>query len=280
MNTILVTGAGGFVGRHVLSRAADRSLEAVASRGDLRDADAVRTLFARVRPDAVIHLASGLKRTVVAGDEVRMAVNVLAAARGAMVLIAGSAAQYGMAQERPLAEDAPTEPLTPYGAAKCAVERAALAAPGAHVVFARAFNIVGPGQPSEAPIPSWAAQLAAGVRTLRTGDLDVVRDFIDVRDMADAFLDLVECGFVGVVNVGSGVPVKLRAVVEELVLQSGTGATVEADPALRRAQDPPYVVADTALLRRLTGFATHHTLRESLADVWAEWRPRYTASAR
>jgi nucleoside-diphosphate-sugar epimerase len=267
MRPILVTGASGFVGRHVLARAAARGVEALASAGDLRDPGVAREQLRRVRPAAVIHLAGGPG----ADGEVVMARNLLAEADGATVLIAGSAAQYGMGAPHPLAEDAPTVPLTAYGEVKCAVERAVLAEPG-RVIAARCFNIVGPGQRRDAPIPAWAGQLAAGATTLRTGNLEVVRDFLDVRDVADALLDLVASDFTGVVNVGSGVPVRLRAVVDELIARSGADVTVETDPALVRAQDPPYVVADVARLRRVTGFAPRYVLSESLADVLAEWR--------
>jgi nucleoside-diphosphate-sugar epimerase len=267
MSPILVTGASGFVGRHVLARAAARGVEALASEGDLRDPGVVQALLRRLRPGAVIHLAGG----PAADGEVLMVRNVLAEADGAPVLLAGSAAQYGMGAPHPLAEDAPTAPLTPYGAVKCAVEQAALAA-GAHAIVARTFNVVGPGQRRDAPIPAWAGQLAAGATTLRTGNLEVVRDFLDVRDVADALLDLVASDFSGVVNVGSGVPVKLRAVVDELIARSGAEVAVEQDPALFRAQDPPYVVADIARLRRVTGFAPRYALGDSLADVLNEWR--------
>jgi nucleoside-diphosphate-sugar epimerase len=284
---ILVTGAEGFVGRHVLGRAAARGVEAVASEGDLRDTDAVRALVGRVQPSAVIHLAAGPRSSRrpldTLADEIRMAGNLLVAAGEATVLIAGSAAQYGMRRAEPLREDVPTEPLSAYGAVKCAVERAVTAPPlqaDASVVFARCFNIVGPGQGLDAPIPSWAAQLADGATTLRTGNLDVVRDFLDVRDVADAFLDLVTSGFAGIVNVGSGIPVTLRAVVDELIAQSGTNAKVERDPALVRAQDPPFIVADVARLRSATGFIPGHALNDSLADVLAEWRDRSAADAR
>jgi nucleoside-diphosphate-sugar epimerase len=280
MSPTLITGATGFLGRHVISRAAERGIEVVASEGDLRDPDAVRTLMRRVRPEAVVHLAAGRRNTLVIEDEVRMACNVVAEAHGTTVLVAGSAAQYGMASDRPVTEDAATAPLTVYGEAKCAIERAVTALPGARVICARSFNILGPGQGLDAPIPSWAAQLAEGAATLRTGNVDVVRDFLDARDIADAFLDLVAAGITGAVNVGSGVPVKLRAVLDALIDQLGDAVAVEPDPALFRPQDPPYVVADVARLRSATGFAPRFSLRDSLADVLAEWRERSASGAR
>ena len=112
---ILVTGATGFVGRHVMARAAQRGLDAVPSDGDLRDAEATRALFERAHPVAVIHLASRPRAEDALRDEVAMARNVVAAAGDAVVLVAGSAAQYGMASEEPVREDTPTDPVSRYG---------------------------------------------------------------------------------------------------------------------------------------------------------------------
>jgi GDP-4-dehydro-6-deoxy-D-mannose reductase len=270
---ILVTGAGGFVGRHVVARAVERGLEPVGFEGDLREADVVRAQLQGVEPAAIVHLASRPRSAGALDDELAMARNLVGVAGDAVVLVAGSAAQYGMGAAEPLAEEAPTYPVTPYGEVKCAVERAALDA-SPHVIAARAFNIVGPGQGLDAPIASWAAQLTEGVETLRTGNLDVVRDFLDVRDAADAFLDLVGSGLTGVVNVGSGVPVTLRSVVDELIALTGRVVTVERDPALARPSDPPFVVADITRLQRATGFTPRIALRDSLAEVLLEWRER------
>jgi GDP-4-dehydro-6-deoxy-D-mannose reductase len=272
---VLVTGAGGFLGRHVVARARARKIDAVASRGDLRDPAVAQQVFSEARPSAVIHLAAGARAAADADDEVRMALNVAAAAGRATVLAAGSAAQYGMGSTEPISEESPLAPLTHYGEVKCAVERALFEhGSDARVIAARCFNVVGPGQDLDAPIPSWAAQLADGATVLRTGNLGVVRDFLDVRDVADAFLDLVTSEFAGVVNVGSGEPVTLRRVVDELIALVGQDVEVELDPALIRESDPPSVVADTTRLRMATGFAPGVSLRQSLADVWTQWRDR------
>src|SRR5919108_2230487 len=121
--TVLVTGATGFVGPHVLARAQARGLDAVATSGDLRDPEAARLSVEETRPAAVIHLASARGR---AGDDVwrwladdlLMAGNVLEAVRTfapeAPVLVPGSAAQYGLVGSGDLAETAPTVPVGAY----------------------------------------------------------------------------------------------------------------------------------------------------------------------
>jgi GDP-4-dehydro-6-deoxy-D-mannose reductase len=287
---IVVTGAGGFVGGHVVACARERGIEAIPVRGDLRDPATAERAIADARPGAVIHLAApprtgGGSRWGLLAGELQMAGNVIEAvaahAPGAPVLIPGSAGQYGLGAPEPLRETAPTEPVSAYGAIKCAVELACTSEPlrqGVRVVWTRSFNHIGPGQGLDAPVPAWARQLAtierAGSGTLRTGALDVTRDFLDVRDVARAYLDLVASDAEGIVNVGSGRAVTLSRVVELLVAGTRANVTVERDPALERAVDPPVVVADVGRLRELTGWEPRVPLERSVDDVLADWRAR------
>jgi len=202
-------------------------------------------------------------------------------APGAPVLVAGSASQYGLVGPDPVPESAPTAPLSEYGAVKCVLERAALLAPlarGVRVIWARSFNLLGPGQGLDAPVASWAQQIAKaelqGRGRVRTGDLEVVRDFLDVRDLADAYLALLDSDAQGAVNVGSGKPVRLREIVEVLVKSTNAEIKVEHDDSLRRLRDPACVVADVSRLRQLTGWQPAIGLRQSLDDVLAQWRER------
>jgi GDP-4-dehydro-6-deoxy-D-mannose reductase len=261
-----------------------------ASRGDLREPERALEAVAGASPTAVIHLAARERGATddaweVLADELRMAGNLLTAvselAPEARVLIPGSAGQYGAGGSEPLREDAPLAPLSPYGASKCVLEAACTASPlrrRVRVVWARSFNLVGPGQGLDAPIPAWAHQVAqaelAGGGAVRAGELSVVRDVLDVRDAADAYLDLLAAGAEGVVNVGSGVPVALREVMTTLLELTAVPVEVQLDESLRRAVDPPVVVADTTRLRELTGWAPRIRLRDSLRDVIEEWRAR------
>lgn len=286
--TVLVTGATGFVGAQVLARAEARGLEAVAARGDLRDPETARRLVAETSPFAVLHLASARAR---AGDDVwqalahdlLMAGNVLSAVRAfvpeAPVLVPGSAAQYGLAGPEPLPETAPTVPVGAYGSSKSVLEAACTSVAlrgGVRVIWTRSFNHVGPGQGLEAPVPSWAKQVAdqeaTGSGILKTGRLDAVRDFLDVRDVADAYLELVASPAEGVVNVCSGMGVRLREIANTLVGLSSARFSLEQDPALERAIDPPHVVGDPSRLRELTGWSASIDLERSLRDVLGEWR--------
>jgi GDP-4-dehydro-6-deoxy-D-mannose reductase len=293
--TVLVTGSTGFVGAHVLERARARDLEAVAASGDLRDPEVARGLVEEARPFAVLHLASARARRGAdvwgaLGDDLLMAGSILKAVRarpGTVVLFPGSAAQYGLGGSERLPETAPTAPVGGYGAAKSVLEAACLAPAlrgPVRIIWTRSYNHVGPGQGLDAPVPSWARQVAeaehAELATLRTGNLESIRDFLDVRDVADAYLELVASDAEGVVNVCSGRGVRLREIAESMAELSEVPLTIEPDPELERAIDPLHVVGDPTLLQELTGWAPSFGLERTLQDVLDEWRERVAQEQR
>jgi GDP-4-dehydro-6-deoxy-D-mannose reductase len=290
VSDLLVTGARGFVGRHLLARAAARGLPARPVAGDLRDPAVADAALANAdAPRAVLHLAgtSHARRRedpwTALTDDLAMAGHLVAAiarhAPDAVLIVAGSAAQYGRGLDRPLREDDPTAPLTAYGTGKDLLERAVLAGPLAgtvRVIAARAFNHCGPGQGLDAPAAQWARQLAQARRdgggTLRTGDLSVQRDFTDVRDVADAYLALATEApdLAGPVNICSGQAVPLMRIVELLVAAAGVDVAVERDPALGRPDDPPFVVGDPGRVHQATGWSPRIPLADSLRDQLTE----------
>jgi GDP-4-dehydro-6-deoxy-D-mannose reductase len=293
---LLVTGAGGFVGRWLTERAALAGLTVRTSNGDLRDPAVAQRVVRDAAPSAVIHAAAAAGRRDERGmwqclaDDIAMAGSLLRAiadhAPRAAVLIPGSAAQYGMGMDRPLREDDPTKPVSGYGAVKCVLEQAVLAEPlraGVRVIWARSFNHVGPRQGLDAPLPQWARQIAAAERTqggtLRTGRLDVVRDFLDVRDVSDAYIALVRTPEAdGVINICSGEATPLRAVVDMLLAEARTQISLAHDPTLERRQDPREVVGDPSRLHELTGWSPSFSLADSIRDLLAEWRALLSTS--
>jgi GDP-4-dehydro-6-deoxy-D-mannose reductase len=286
---LLITGVRGFVGRHVAALAREQGMAVVEAEGDLRDAGHVHALVAELRPAAVVHLASTWGRYP--GDPWRAAIDdvtmtgaiVRAVARSAAdapVLAAGSAAQYGMGTDRALREDDPLSAVSGYGAAKNALEQLVLAPPlagAARVIWARSFNHIGPGQGPSAPVADWAAQVVAAERagggTVRAGRLDVVRDVLDVRDVAAAYLALVLAPAAsGPVNVCSGRPLALARLMDELCAAARVALDVEQAPELIRATDPPFVVGDPGRLAELTGWRPAISLAQSIRDVLDERR--------
>ncbi len=282
----VVTGAGGFVGRWLTAHLAASGDDVVAlghADLDVTDPGAVEARMAELRPDAVYHLAAVAAASDARRDPVRaFEVNVLGTigllealrrvAPGCTVLVPGSAQAYGDVEpaELPLHEDRPLRPRDAYAATKAAQEHAALAfgdSSGLRVVVARAFNHTGPGQPPAFVVPSLAAQILAG-GPARVGNLDVARDFTDVRDVVRAYRLLVLRGTPGAVyNVCSGQAVSLRMILSMLGEITGTAADPIVDPARVRTGEPLELRGSHERLTAATGWQPSIELRETLADI-------------
>jgi GDP-4-dehydro-6-deoxy-D-mannose reductase len=197
----------------------------------------------------------------------------------ARVLLVSSAEVYGAVPEaeQPLSETRPLGPVSPYASSKAAAEMAALQAGAGgqlSVVIARSFNHTGPGQDVRFALPGFARQLRevrAGRRdaVLRVGNLDVWRDFLDVRDVAGAYLRLAEQGMNRLAyNVCSGEALRLGTLVERLVELSGTGARVEVDAERLRPVEIPLLRGDSTRLRAL-GWKPRISMDQTLRDLLA-----------
>jgi GDP-4-dehydro-6-deoxy-D-mannose reductase len=313
MRSVLVTGANGFVGPHLARAlvvrgavvhglglggpAAEPRLASWAE-VDLADAGGLTGAIAACAPGAIIHLAGqssagrsfqdpeGTFRANVTGtwhllDAVR------AAAPRARVIVVSTSEVYGpCAPGTRMAEDAPFRPVSPYGLSKAAVDQLAAAYGAAHgldVVRARPFGHAGPGQTPQFVIPAWAQQLAAieagrAEPVLRVGNLDVVRDLSDVRDIVEGYCALVERGTSGgVYNLCRGEGVLLADVVNRMAAMASVPVRVEVDPARLRPADLPYLVGDPSRTERECGWRAGRPLAGTLADVLEEWRLREAA---
>jgi GDP-4-dehydro-6-deoxy-D-mannose reductase len=279
---ILITGAQGFVGRHLLALLGARALPLEA---DVTDAKAVAGELAAGAPRAVVHLAAlssiGSSWEDV-GETWRVntvgTVNVLEAARTqapeCRVLVASTGEVYGRAQRVPTTEDERLEPLSPYAASKAAAEVACDQArrTGLDVVVARAFQHEGPGRDERFAVGSWAAQIAraeeAGGGTVRVGDLSAKRDIVDVRDVCRAYELLLDPSVPGgTYNVAGGRAVEMREVLELLVGVAEAPIEVESDPARARPSDLPLVCGDASRLRGATSWEPMIPLEQTLADT-------------
>lgn len=296
-----VTGASGFVGRHLVAHLRDCGDEVVPtdrSDGgpDLLDADGFATLFAEVRPDVVYHLAgqadvaaSWLSPIETMRVNVEGTHNILEVARTfgiAKVLTVSSADIYGVVapEELPIVESAPLRPVSPYAASKAAADLVALQAHlghGQNVVRARAFNHLGPGQSKSFVGAGFAARIAACERSgddeLQTGDLTPRRDFTDVRDVVRAYRLLATEGRPGVAyNICSGTSVSIGELAGLLLGLTDARMHLVEDPDLLRPVELPELRGDASLLRRHTGWVPSISLDETLSDVLEDWRLRLT----
>ena len=258
---------------------------------DVTDGVGVQRAFESVRPDVVYHLAayahvgdSWSEPDLVARVNVEGTVNVLDAARhveASRVLVVGSAAEYaGVAAARPITEDAPIDPVTPYGASKAAAAafaRQAFLGSGLATVRTRAFNHAGPGQAPTFLVPALAQRIARaeaeGRDEIAVGSLEPVREVNDVRDIVRAYRLLVERGTPGdVYNVCSGHGYSVREIVERLLAMATRPLRIAVDPALVRPVDVPSFVGDPTKLRTATGYAPQYSLDDTLAAALDEAR--------
>ena len=295
----LVTGAGGFVGVHLvrhLERQGDEvvELERRVDGIDIADADALTEAVVAAKPEAVYHLAGAAdvggswtepRETFLANALGTL--NVLEASRQAgaeRVLAVTSADVYGRVtvDELPLGEDRPLRPVSPYAASKVAADALAQQAWLGHrlpVIRVRAFNHLGPGQSDRFVAPSLAARIARNERDggdeVPIGNMTPRRDVTDVRDVVRAYRLLMEAGEPGgVYNVCRGVAVSVQQIAEALLAMAARPMRLVSDPALQRPVDIPVLVGDNGALRAATGWEPTIPLDQTLADVLADWRAR------
>lgn len=315
---VLITGITGFVGGH-LAQALAAGPEAPPVAGtsfpqappegsagihylDLRAECDVRDLVGRVRPDRIYHLAavsnvrsSWLSRRETLETNVLGTQNLLEAVRleapRARVLFVSSSDVYGAAAdgEAPLGEDATVRIVSPYAWSKAAGE--ALCGfygriEGLDIVIARPFPHTGPGQAPDFVCGDWARQVVRMERgeaepVLRVGNLEVRRDFSDVRDVVRAYMALMDRGRSGqTYNVCTGRAVSLREILEFFTGAArlgpggagGPAIRVEVDPSKLRKTDVPRLVGDNAKIVSETGWRPRIPIRETLGDLLAAAR--------
>jgi GDP-4-dehydro-6-deoxy-D-mannose reductase len=313
MRRILVTGASGFVGGHLLGAlrtgfpearlvAATRG-EAVsgwdeAARLDLLDPASCRAALHALRPDGVVHLAAlasvaesfrdpyltwrtNLLGTLAIGDATREA------APEAVFVLASSAEVYGLAfqEGRPLAEDAPLRPANPYAASKAAADLAIgeMALRGLRAIRLRPFNHTGAGQTEGFVVSAFArqvARIAAGRQeaVLRVGALDRWRDFLDVADVCAGYVAALRRADSlppgAVFNLASGTPRHVGRILEDLLRMGGVSARIEEEPARLRPTDVVRTEGDASAAREALGWAPRVPWEATLAAVLEGWRAR------
>jgi GDP-4-dehydro-6-deoxy-D-mannose reductase len=241
-------------------------------------------ILAAERPDAIFHLAGTAAGTPADLERVNigLALSLMQAlgktGQRPVLVMAGSASEYGAAVVSgvPVCETTRCSPVSAYGRSKLAQTRAALSfsdATGTPVLVARIFNPIGPGMPAHLALGSFAAQIAgaAGQRgTLRTGNIDVKRDFIDVEHVASMLCNLAQKPSArGIVNICSGRAVSLRSLVRRLIAVSGKSIAIEQDPQRVRPDDLPVIVGSTALLRKYGERPPPTDYPDVLARIWA-----------
>ena len=317
MMRALITGINGFVGGHLAEHLLESgwhvagvaftsvlrlpSLQGRVQilRANLLEQEAIRTAVAASDPDVIFHLAAQAHVPTAFHDPAGTITNNLLAQLqlfeairalklNPLIVVACTSEEYGTVrpEQLPLDEETPLRPNNPYALSKVAQDMLALQyflAHGMRTVRLRLFNHIGPRQGDEYVVPAFAHQIAkieAGEKepVVRVGNLDVQRDFTDVRDIARAYALAAAHGAPGeVYNVGTGQPVSIRAILSTLIRLSSASIGIEVDPARLRPIDVPVVACDATRFRERTGWRPEIELEQSLADILADWREQTQA---
>jgi nucleoside-diphosphate-sugar epimerase len=299
MSGILVTGARGFLGGAVLEILAARGAEvhAVSSaphpeapgsvrwhQADLLVPGAARALVARIRPEALLHLAwctepPGYWSSPLNYPWVEASAGLVrefVASGGRRVLGVGSCAEYDWRYGYCSEELTPLAPGTTYGVCKDAFRRIMermCADAGVPAAWARLFHLYGPG---ERPVRLVPAVVLAGLRgeAPRLAEPGAVRDFLHVRDAADALVSLLQSGVTGAVNVGSGIPVSVTRVAQTILDLMGSHLVLDAAPPQAPPGSTPLLVADVRRLTSGAGWRPRIDLHAGLGECIDWWRAR------
>jgi GDP-4-dehydro-6-deoxy-D-mannose reductase len=268
-------------------------------RCDLTDVDEsdLAGLLSRKQPEMIYHLAAQSNPHASLSDprgtwalNLGGTLNLLEAVKAAAleprprVILVSSGVCYGnpAPEYLPVREDCPLRPNNPYAASKAAADLLGIQHHLAHdtdVVMVRPFNHAGPRQSPTYVLAALALQVAeveAGRKAcVEVGNLEVVRDFTDVRDVVRGYRLLAQHGKSGeIYNLGTGRGTKLADALDHLITLARRPVEVQIDPARVRPVDQPLLVADASKLRTTTGWVPAHTIEETLSDMLENDRDR------
>jgi len=304
-SVVLVTGAGGFAGGHLIELLAGSAdlvgwsrtqpppeIAALAKwqRVDILDREQVTDTIAMLRPDSIFHCA-GLPHVAEswADTAAPLATNVLGTHRlieavervgsRCRIVVTGSAQVYAPSNE-PIAEDDRIAPSSPYALSKLAQEQLALRSNSdtVAIIVTRPFNHTGPRQKPSFLAPSVARQIVMIERgllepVLKVGNLDPSRDIMDVRDAVRAYAALMKTGTPGAIyNVASGVARPVRSIVEALVSRARVPVRIEQDPSRIRPSDVPVLAGNPRRLKQSTGWSPQVSFEKMVDDLLDYWR--------
>ncbi len=314
---VVVTGASGFVGRHLVAALLDEGAQVYGASEseeepllrddcyhhtlcDIRRPADLQNLLSIAEPGAVIHLAAQSHvPSAWENPERTYRINVM----GTLHLLRACAAQqapprvlmvstgevYGAPARVPIHEDAPLRPRNPYAASKVAAEvlaRQMSDAGQVPAIIVRPFSHTGPGQSPKFVCPAFAEQIArieAGQQEpiLQVGDLTPQRDFLDVRDVARAHIAALCGGEIGqTYNIASGQPRSIQSILETLLDLTTANIVVETDPERLRASDTPVVAGDASRFRLATDWRPEIAFEQTLRDLLDHFRERVKGGVR
>ncbi len=304
--TYLITGATGFVGQHLIAHLKKQSNAEIIGtyrkrkpnidanlvtfeQLDMHDSRKMTQLVAHYQPDYIIHLAaessvgySWQQPIQSFNNNVNIFLNLLEAVRiskiACRILSVGSSESYGVVEESalPLQETNSLNPISPYAVARVAQEmlsKVYIQGYGLDIVLTRSFNHTGPKQDARFVLPSFIRQLlerkgSKSRKPIETGDLSIVRDFVDVRDVVKAYTLLLEKGKTGeIYNVCSGTGYSLQQIIDYLSTTIGVKVATRTNPKFIRPNDNPIIIGDRSKIRKAVGWSPTFTIEQTLEDV-------------
>lgn len=298
---VLITGANGFVGSWLtdylltLENVEIFALDKNPSKNkikfykcDLQNTKAVRDILKKVKPDRIFHLAaqsiplsSWNTPVETFQNNIIGQINLLETVRSLkinpLIHIAGSSEEYGFVEksELPVKETNPLRPLSPYAVSKVTQDLLGyqyFMNYGLKIIRTRAFNHTGPRQPSNFVCSELAYQVAKAekglINEISVGNLEVVRDFGDVRDIVRGYWLALDKGKPGeVYNVCPGKGYKIKDVISTLIKLSGRKIKIKQDPAKMRPSDVPVLIGDATKFRKATGWKPQIPFEQTLKDL-------------
>lgn len=310
MKKVFLTGANGFVGKHLIDLLSSSGyfILGITHEGDLpstenskfisgniMDRNFLEDILENNQPDYIIHLAA---KAVTHGEDPEGSFKVnffgtlnlyqaVAKLKGSFldpkIIYVSSAEVYGKTNSpENITEDSPLFPVNYYGVSKVAADRLSYQYTQSHklkIVILRPFNHIGPGQTKGFFVPDMSSQIAqietgSQNKEIMVGNLDSVRDFLDVRDVVEAYKLALEkdLPFGEVFNVSSGKGIKMADLLQKLLTHAKTQIQTKTDPNRLRPSDIPITVGDSTKLRKLTGWEPKIPIDQTLEDTLEYWR--------
>ena len=271
----------------------DRSLDITRITGDMRDETKINEVIEQHAFNLIFHLAaqSSVKLSFENPAEtlainINGTLNILEAISKLdtppKVLIISSSEIYGQLKpdQVPVSENSPMLPVNPYAVSKAAVDLLAYQyrkAYGLPIYWARAFSHSGPGQKTAAVLSDWAFQtakieLGLSVSEIKVGNMEVTRDYTDVRDTVRAYYSIIENGTPGKpYNVCSGQGYRLADLLNTIISFSSKKIEIISDPSRLRPVDIPILVGSADRLQADTGWRPEILIEKTLRDLYDHW---------
>lgn len=290
----LLTGRNGFTGRYVAAELEAAGYEVVglsdhpgesetgSITANLLDREAVAVAVAEVKPHVVLHLAAisfvahgdvdEIYRVNVVGTRNLLEALVQLSEKPRIVVLASSANIYGNAKVEPITEDTPAAPANDYAVSKLAMEyMARLWMDRLPIVITRPFNYTGVGQSAEFLIPKIVDHFRRRERVIELGNIDVVRDFGDVRDVARVYADLVgKKPAESVLNICTGVGHSLVDVLDIMGELAGYQVESRVNPRFVRGNEVARLIGSMSAIRHVLGTSATRPLRDTLSWMYSE----------